>query len=649
MDIVEHPTPSNRRGVFAPSSGRAHTLPANVDPIMTLALPDQVPNIYRFCWMGIRSDVDKEVDFALHHLIVISDERGDKLKFCDFTALAESLVEQVLKVSLLVHGRRWNVEMDHPEDVPFTPANTIFGLTGTPNLLDRIQAMPVILDDATVEDDEFCAKLQRVNQAALIIRNMCMLEDNAHWFHEEPILRDCATIVFNLPAQDRFMELKNNFLEIVEQACPFWELWDEDPLYQSLVNIMETNDRFQLTAAMKCLCLFAIERIESKIIDRIPSRVLEKIMRLTLLIQDQELLSTSLDFLYQFSRYRVNVLQLVKDFNLAVELIPHLVSLLNFDSRVQNREIIDQEERKEPAPTEVPVPHQDLYRQLAQFQEPERCARWLKCCFVEDHDCEITQLAIWQAYQACFSPNRIPGLAIADTMQATDFISTVSNTFSMAQAKVVEGPSARFIIRGIRPLETTYNLDGFPNLHCLWGKQGEVRCDHVYIDPAVLRAHVFQDHLRLKALPSGGWDFESSSGAQRVCHWDYCTEYEEPTSNMAQLSGHVSSHLPPLRDMSKPPPIPPRAILQPKRARTFKLFPTPVDDHGEPYGIAFKALLVMRYILTGLPTTLSGPKHGNLPWPKVVFGSQRKNILERATLNPSLTKEIFEFMNELDP
>ncbi|KAM5436151.1 hypothetical protein McanMca71_000097 [Microsporum canis] len=647
MDVIEHDTPSNRRGVFATSSQRL-PLPPDIDPLMTLALPDQVPNIYRFCWMGIRSDIDKEVDFALHHLIVISDERGDKLKFSDFNMLAESLVKQVLKVSLLVYGKEWAIELDHPNDVPISKPNVIFALTGTPNLLQRIQAMPVCLDDTNIEDESFRVRLQRVNQAALIIRNMCLLEENARWFSEEPLLRDCATIILNLPRQDRFIELKNYFLEIVEQTCPFWDLWDEDPLYQSLIKLISSEDRFQLMTSMKCLCLFAIERIESKIIDRIPSQTIEQVIRLTLLKQDPELLSVALDFLYQFSRYQLNVQQLVTDFNLPVDLIPHLVRLLDYGSVVRNKEIIDQVERKAPPPNQIPVPHQDLYRELVKHPEPERCSLWLKCCFVEDPECEITQLAIWQAYQACFTQNRIPGVQAADTLQATEFISTVSNTFSSAQAKVVEGPSARFIIRGIRPLETTYNLDGYPSLHCLWGKQGDVRCDHVFLDPTILRNHVFQDHLQLSPLATGGWDLQSQPSNPHACHWDYCSEYLTPTPNIAQLAGHVSSHLPPLRDMTKPPPIPQRLIIQPKRARLFKLYPTPVDEHGEPYGIAYKALLVMRYILIGLPSTPSGSQYNNLPWRKVVFGSQRMHLIEAATENPSLTKEIFGFLNELD-
>lgn len=664
MDVIEHDTPSNRRGVFATSSSRL-PLPPDIDPLMTLALPDQgmpsfcllagpdsnaetVPNIYRFCWMGIRSDIDKEVDFALHHLIVISDERGDKLKFSDFNMLAESLVKQVLKVSLLVYGQEWVIELDHPNNISSKNLNVIFALTGTPDLLHRIQSKEVCLDDTNLEDESFRIRLQRVNQAALIIRNMCLLEENARWFAEEPLLRDCATIVLNLPCQDRFIELKNYFLEIIEQTCPFWDIWDQDPLYQTLIKLISSEDRFQLLTALKCLSLFAIERIESKIIDRIPSQTIEQVIRLTLLKQDPELLSVALDFLYQFSRYQFNVQQLVADFNLPVDLIPHLVHLLDYGSVVRNKEIIDQAERKAPPPNHIPIPHQDLYRDLVKHSEPERCSLWLKCCFVEDPECEITQLAIWQAYQACFSQNRIPGVQSADTLQATEFISTVSNTFSSAQAKVVEGPSARFIIRGIRPLETTYNLDGFPSLHCLWGKQGEIRCDHVFIDPAILRNHVFQDHLQLSPLASGGWDLQPQPSNPRACHWDYCSEYLAPTPNIALIAGHVSAHLPPLRDMTKPPPIPPRAIIQPKCARLFKLYPTPVDEHGEPYGIAYKALLVMRYILIGLPSTPSGSQYNNLPWRKVVFGSQRSHLIEAATENPSLTKEIFAFLNELD-
>lgn len=608
-----------------------------------------VPRIYRFCWMGLKSGIPAEVDFALHHLVVISDERGDKFKFSDFGGLCEALLDQLLASSDFVYGEGWKVVSEYPDSYA-NPANprVLFSLTGTPDILSRIAKRPVVLDDTTVEDGDIRAKMQRLNQAGLVLRNMCMLEENAKWFAEENLHRDCVAVILNLPSQDRFTELKNYMLEIVQETCPYWNIWEVDPIFQSLTHLLKSSDRFQLITAMRSLCLFAIEQTDNKILDHIPIPTIETIMNLILLEQDPELVSVCLDFLYQYVRYRLNVIALVKNFNLSTILIPRLVNLLTFDGQRQDQVIIDQEERRAPPPHKIPIPHPDLYRELAKYNEPERCSLWLKCCFVEDADCEITQLAIWQAYQTCFTPNRLPDVAAADTLQATEFINTVSSTFSSAQAKVVDGPSARFIIRGIRPLETTYNIDGYPNHHCLWVSPDGLRCDTVCLDPAHLQSHVLKDHLEVKVLNSGGWNLRRDPANPRRCFWDGCDQFTDYTPNIARIVGHVASHLPSLRDMSKPPPKPERPIVQSKKQRVFTNYPTPTEDNGEPYGIAYKAVIIMKNLLIGLPTINAGPKHSHRTWPQVVFFAHRSQILEKATVNPSLRNPIFEFLRELD-
>ena len=79
----------------------------------------------------------------------------------------------------------------------------------------------------------------------------------------------------------------------------------------------------------------------------------------------------------------------------------------------------------------------------------------------------------------------------------------------------------------------------------------------------------------------------------------------------------------------------------------FDYYPTPVDEKGEPVGIAYKAILILRNIIRNLPKESAGPKYGNHSWNHVIFFSQRNKILEIADLNPTLRADVFDLANEI--
>ncbi|QSS57922.1 chromatin remodeling complex subunit [Histoplasma capsulatum var. duboisii H88] len=628
-------TPSNRRGKY--SQVDQPPLTRNMDPMMMSMIPEKTPRIYNHCVRGLQSHIPSEVDFALHHLVVISDERGDKFKFDDFPFLAEELVEKILEITYLVSGIRWEIDyttLEEPRD------NLLYG-TGNNDIIEKMAKFRVTLSDDNVETEEFARNLRNIKEAALTLRNMSMLEANAVFLSTLEIFKDGMLVVLNTPRQPRFNEILNYALDTIEQVCPYWETDPEDPLFSVLFGLLGSSDRYHILTSLKILILFSMELETIKRLQGIPDDKINMLMSYTLLEQDKELLSGTLDFFYQYTAIPENVEELLRNFSLPTTLIPRLTNLLLFEGERDVNEIVDQEECKAPAATSIPIVPPDLHSMLLQLPEPERCSRWLKCCFIEDPECDITQLALWHAYQNCFADERVPGVS---TLPAAEFINTVSRTFSSAQAQVVTGPVAKFIIRGIRPLETSYDLNGYPYRQCKWNVPNG-QCRVSFVDPAKLKEHVFREHMLLNPADLG--NLQDARRPTNICAWDTCKDYEIPTINTARVAGHVSTHLPPLQDMSSPPPPPPRKIIQPKLTRLFDYYPTPIDEKGEPVGIAYKAILILRNVIRNLPKESAGPEHGNRSWNYVIFFASRNKLIEIADYNPTLRRDIFELVDEI--
>lgn len=599
------------------------------------------------CLYGLRSGVPSEIDFALHHLVKISFERGDKYKFEGFPLLAEALVEKALEVTLLATGKRW--EVDYNIKVPSEKGNVLNGTFGTDDILSRLKKFPVIASDDPLEDPDFCHRLLKVNEAVSILRNMIMLRENALFLANMPLFRDFLSLGLNVPNQPRFNEIRNNTLDMAEQATRYWDTKPDDAVFISLLNCLDSPDRYHNLTALRAINCFSMELEESNRLQSVPISKVRIVMNWTLLEMDRELLAATLDFLYQYTAVPDNIEDLLKHLQIQTTLVPRLTNLLLFDSaHVQNTHI-DQEEKRGPAPVDIPTAPSDLVLELLKYPEPERSSRWLRSCFVEDEDCEITQIALWQAYQNHFADARVVGSSM---LPAAEFIKNVSSTFSCAQAQVVNGPSPKFIIKGIRPLEVAYTLDGYPYLRCKWDSptKPNTPCGNMYPTAAKLRDHVFGEHLKLEQDGSGQWDFSKADPSALTCCWSKCSRF--PRNGAAEdarvVAGHVASHLPPERDETKPPPVPDRDILQPRICRTTEFFDTPIDEKGEPVGIAYTAILIMRNIIRNLPKESAGPEHGNKSWNNVIFFSHRRKILETMDLNRSLRKHICDVANRID-
>jgi chromatin structure-remodeling complex subunit RSC9 len=265
------------------------------------------------CLRALESGILDEVKYALHHLVKISHERGDKFRFDQFVNLADALMHTVCTVSTVWYAHKgWEYSLKGEQsDQP----NLLDELRGTPNLIQKIQSFkPLHVDNFYT--DQWRSIMSDVNQASLVIRNMVMLEDNARFLADMVLVRDMMTIVFQLPKRAETVEVKYYTLEIAEQLTKYWVLDSNSSLYTSLIDTIENNmyDRGMIIIGLRALSRISMNLEVTNRLEKIPVSLLQHVYQ-WLLVEDEDLRGACLDFLYQYTAVTENVQFLITALN----------------------------------------------------------------------------------------------------------------------------------------------------------------------------------------------------------------------------------------------------------------------------------------------------------------------------------------------
>ncbi|KAI5807920.1 hypothetical protein DFH27DRAFT_288017 [Peziza echinospora] len=503
--------------------------------------------------MGLKSGIPEEVEYALSKLVRISFEAEDSLNADDHPGMVESLVHELSALSTLSQYK-------DSDDMMETPANR--------------------------------QKLDRILEAALVLRNMSIQGENARHM---ATLQDCKKALvqgITLPSRGGLTELKHYCLDIVESLSSWLVLGDNLAMYNGLKDGLSSDDRGVLIASLRGITRL-VHRDEANRLKEIDLRVIERVQDV-LLLEDEELLLASLDFLYQYTTVDENVSRLMATPG-ALDFLKQLRRLLLHQAQEYYSEYHLRARRKEPPPAQIPHLPPEIVSELLSFSEPERATKWMRCCFEEDPDADITQIALWQAYQARFTefvPQGRPLLA------AADFIKNVSVAFVNASAMVIPLPlpppgNQKFIIKGIKPRHTPLSPKGVEYFACKWslnhsGQMG--RCPAQLATPNDLFAHILDIHL--KPPPEG------TPAQPLVCQWAECFRFGPAgDSDRRKVIAHVRTHMPDRKFGGGK-----RGVASPDECDlgfnkvVIRTQRTAVDERGDAAGVALTAALVLRNI-----------------------------------------------------
>ena len=465
----------------------------------------------------------------------------------------------MLGISSLFYDVKWEICYSDCED----GINVLDGIRGTPDILQRIQSLKRVDTTDEMESEEFGRKLTKILEAGLTIRNLALLEDNAVYLSDMPQLRDFLSIALNLPSSPVITELKHYALDISEQVTKYWRMDESDPLYCSLLNqVNDGHDRGAILTALRAISRVSMNLEDTNLLKGVPVSVIKRICEWTLL-DDEDLVSACLDFLYQFTAVPENVRFLLSNSNeLSLpSFLGQLTRLLQYEAQTEHLKLEATKLIAAASATEIPNIPQDLMDQFLKYEEPDRSNHWLKAVFEEDAESDITQIALWQAYQARFTDYTSPATQL---LPAAEFIKNVSTIFAGANAQVVNGVNHKFIIKGIRPRHAPMDPKGRVYNRCLWKVPGSKSCGEFFLKPKHMFDHLVYDHLGIDRRTDGTWNFESNTRASQRpndCYWSSCRHFTNGNKipSPYQLGMHVKTHLP---DVSN------KAVLRQKNNRT---------------------------------------------------------------------------------
>lgn len=644
------------------------------------------PNIYERCLLALRSCIPAEQAFALNHLVKISYERGDKYKFVQFHGLAEGLTEKALEVGSLFYHVNWRVCYDPEMEVGLI--DELDGVNGTLDILERISRLrPKDVQDG-VQSADFTDQTMLITEAVLTMRNMVMLPENAYFMSDFITLKDLLCIILTLPNRDVVVELKHCALDIAEQITPFLILDADDPLYRTLLAQLKANDRGIILTVLRAIGRIAMNSpTETNKLDAVPSSALRNIME-WLLLNDDELMDACLDFLYQYTAVVSNLEVLLQTTSLE-HLVGHLVRLMSHGAKKVHKDLIVSPEKQIPSRASdevVPIP-KDLLDRLLAMDEPERCYSWLRCLFEEDPDSQITQIAIWQAYNTAFlEPLKKGGRTM---INAAEFIRNISQVYQAAGAQIVRDRNAmggevqRFIIKGIRPRPQPLSPDGQEYIRCQWTQTLDAtgghaaRCGDWHLTAEKMWEHILVDHVGEKRGEDNKFHNKEITC---TCRWAKCVKYPKPaTLQLFAFGGHVKTHImaearsqaphsastadtsgPNLASFKRPKP----KDVEPAKIVTLTYEETAIvrderNPNGPPQaaGIPLSAILVLRNIARNVGKTkaeeallkaheLGGEAGG---WNERLFRPVTPRLFEIMTENRVLAPHVASLLQLLEP
>ncbi|AMD21497.1 HER219Wp [Eremothecium sinecaudum] len=312
--------------------------------------------------------------------------------------------------------------------------------------------------------------------AILILRNLAQDSDSTQVLATSNTLKGFLLSVlencnkFNEPSHviyrenaSLFMELLNYVLDLVEAISSYIApAKKDDPFFQNLVSILRfTKDRYQVISILRSLSRLLVrsKADQESAADNLDDEILNIIVSYILVDCDNELITASLDFLYQYilpGNERITTLLSNPERNCILTsalpaLLTYNIELPDYDY-LSNLEIKLIRRVKPKPPTHVPTLPDEIFTKLLELNEPMRSTAWLRCCFEAAAESEVTQISLWKSYEHIFNePVKQSGRRL---LPAVEFIKNVSNAFVGAAAIVVTDPvtaQKRFVIKGIQP------------------------------------------------------------------------------------------------------------------------------------------------------------------------------------------------------
>lgn len=173
--------------------------------------------------------------------------------------------------------------------------------------------------------------MERVLQVFHILRNISFLDHNTLILTEHSGYRKMLQQGLAMPPSTQLNELRIYCLDTLECLSIHITLRSKFDVYlRELHKLLQTNDKALILGSLRALTRLAANEANEKILSDIDPEIIDRISQL-LLIQDEELIGATLDYLYQYSSFHGEAaVQIAKNF--PGNIVSALVRLLSWGS-----------------------------------------------------------------------------------------------------------------------------------------------------------------------------------------------------------------------------------------------------------------------------------------------------------------------------
>ncbi|KAF9359284.1 Chromatin structure-remodeling complex protein rsc9 [Mortierella sp. AD094] len=386
--------------------------------------------------------------------------------------------------------------------------------------------------------------MERILQVFHILRNLSFLEHNTVILTEHSVFRKMLQQGLSMPPSTQLNELRVYCLDTLECLSIHITLRSKFDVYlRELHRLLQTNDKAMILGSLRALTRLAANEHNEKILSDIDPEIIDRISQL-LLVQDEELIGATLDYLYQFSSFHGDAaVQIAKNF--PGNIVSALVQFLSWGSP-----------KSLPAPVTVDPAQQILH-------EPYRALHWLQSNFESNPQAYIYESELFKLYQTKFLQHG-PMLRSADlvTVSRVGFPKMETNYVQEA-----EGMPPIQVIKGIAKKHWVDFSGADDRVICRW-----IGCQAVVSTEAELFKHAVQEHIP----PTMGL---------YTCQWLSCRRFTTPTHDRQTVVKHLKTHF----------PLTPSVKPFSNRPRWFDMRPNVLEvPNRELAGIPLTAVFVLR-------------------------------------------------------
>ncbi|KAF1802694.1 C2H2-type zinc finger transcription factor [Mucor lusitanicus] len=370
-----------------------------------------------------------------------------------------------------------------------------------------------------------------------ILRNFSFLSAYIPTLSEHALVKEILVQALQTSMSTGHVELGRHSMDVLENIAVHLRLESaQDPCLNCIYQVVASHDRYLVIGSIRTLTWLTINKENQASVESSP--VMERISQM-LLSDDEELVGTALEYIYQHTRVSVQCRTQFLTSPYSNAYIGLLISLLMTKSKYFCTRFI-QEDTALPTPlpaatTSTPsqppqsqsvvprVPDLTLYQKL---DEPFRCLGWLKDKFeVADRTSVLSLDDVYLLYEARFG--------LEKALKMRDFYTVMKIAFpkaSTSETSSLLGKSGKSapVVEGLNIVGIQIKmsiLQDRQQVPCKWDQ-----CSLMFDDTFTLQRHVLHDHMT------------PTANASYVCSWSHCNTEQNLFENKDALISHLRTH-----------------------------------------------------------------------------------------------------------